>query len=182
MESGRTVARWGRAWLIVGLTTAVLTCRFEQAPPAADRAGAAVESDTTTVLAELRSYYRDFSARAWPAFADHFWPGATITTIWQPPGEDSARVVATSVPDFVAQAPAGPGSREVFEERMLGARMRVVGALAQAWVRYRAQFGDPGDVRTWEGIDAFTLLRHRGRWRITSLAFLSGDGGPDGAE
>ena len=33
------------------------------------------------VLAELRRYYADFSARDWEAFASHFWKGATITTV-----------------------------------------------------------------------------------------------------
>jgi hypothetical protein len=125
------------------------------------------------VLAELRTYYRDFSDRNWTAFAGHFWPGADITTIWQPPGEDSARVVATSVPEFVTQAPRGPGSRAIFEERMLDTRITATGDLAQAWVRYRATFGNPGQVSEWEGTDAFTLLRHRGQWRIASLAFLA---------
>jgi hypothetical protein len=82
-------------------------------------------------------------------------------------------VVATSVPDFVAQGPRGPGSRAIFEERMLEGRITSTGDLAQAWVRYRATFGDPGQVSEWEGTDAFTLLRHGGRWRIASLAFLS---------
>jgi len=39
------------------------------------------------------------------------------------------------------------------------------------WARYTARFGDPGSVRTWKGIDAFTLMRHEGRWRIVSLAY-----------
>ncbi|MBI1854053.1 MAG: sulfurtransferase [Planctomycetes bacterium] len=57
------------------------------------------------VRAELERYYGRLSDRDWPNFSDHFWPGATITTIWQPPGESKARVVAASVGEFVAQAP-----------------------------------------------------------------------------
>lgn len=147
-------------------------CRMESIPPAEQR-GPAFDLDTTAVLAELRAYYRDFSARDWRAFADHFWPGATIAVIWQPAGEDSARVVATTIPDFVAQAPAGPGSRQIFEESVIDARIRRTGGLAQAWVRYHARFGDPGAVDEWAGVDAFSLLRHGGRWRIVSLAFHS---------
>jgi len=159
--------------LAVGITA----CRLEYAPPSERQARSAPIGDTTLVLTELRAYYRDLSARDWTAFSEHFWPEATITTIWQPETEDSARVWTTSVPGFVEAAPAGPGSREIFEESMLGSRITVSGELAQAWVAYRARFGDPGAVAEWEGVDAFTLVQHQGRWRIASLAFGRADGG-----
>ncbi len=136
----------------------------------AGTADPAAESD---VRAALESYYDAFSDRDWSRFAGHFWPGATLTTIWMPPGESAERVVATSVPAFVEQAPLGPGSREIFEERMTSARIAVHGDLAQAWARYEARFGDRGEVIEWSGIDAFTLMRHDGEWRITSLAYVS---------
>jgi len=119
----------------------------------------------------LDSYYAALSARDWPRFEDHFWAGATMTTIWTPEGETADRVVFFAIPDFVAQAPEGPGSREIFEERLVLADVMVAGVLAQAWARYHARFGDPGDISEWEGMDAFTFLKHDGRWRITSLAY-----------
>ena len=161
------------AWLTVLLSAAA--CSVEVAPPASRTPTAA---DTTLILTELRGYYRALSARDWEAFASHFWPGAGLTTVWQPAGEAARRVVTTSVPEFVAQAPLGPGSRSVFEETLLDARIRTVGDLAQAWVRYQARFGDPGDISEWEGVDAFTLLRHAGRWRIVALAYVATNGGP----
>ena len=123
------------------------------------------------VLVELRQYYADFSARDWEAFVSHFWKGATITTVWQPAGEPAERVVVTSIPDFVAQAPAGPGSKPIFEEKMTGAEVRVFQNLAHVWARYDARFGDPGSVMEWSGIDAFTLMKHDGSWKIVALAF-----------
>jgi hypothetical protein len=48
--------------------------------------------------------------------------------------------------------------------------------IAQVWAAYDARFGDPGDVQEWSGIDAFTLLRFEGRWRISSIAYMSTDG------
>jgi hypothetical protein len=128
-----------------------------------------VESEVSDVLNE---YYDALSARDWGRFEDFFWPGATLTTVWTPPGETDPRVVFTGVPEFVAQAPEGPGSREIFEERLLSAEVTVESGLAQAWVRYHARFGDPGDLLEWEGVDAFTLMRHHGRWRITALAYV----------
>ena len=77
------------------------------------------------------------------------------------------------MPDFVEQAPLGPGSREIFEERMLSARITTSGGLAQAWVDYDAHFGEPGELHEWAGVDAFTLLHHEGRWRIVSIAYVA---------
>lgn len=143
--------------------------------PARETANSAVRQD---IIAELEAYYADLSGRDWNAFATHFWSGATLTTVWQPPDEEAPHVVITSLDEFIEQAPSGPGSREIFEERMLGAEVRVQGDLAHVWARYTARFGDPGDVAEWEGIDAFTLMRHDGRWRIVALAYtvLQGDG------
>lgn len=126
----------------------------------------------TEVRQVLNSYYSALSARDWPLFEDHFWPGATMTTVWTPAGEDVPRVVATTIPEFVGQAPQGPGSREIFEESLLSVTITVRDGLAQAWARYRARFGDPGDIAEWEGFDAFTLLKHDGEWKISSLAYV----------
>ena len=137
----------------------------------------ATEQPEYAAEAEIRevvtSYYAAFSDRDWDAFADHFWPGATLTTVWMPAGESEERVVATSVPDFVAQAPDGPDSRAIFEEVPLSIEVRSSHGVAQVWARYRARFGDPGDVFEWEGTDAFTLMQHDGAWRIVGLAYVS---------
>ena len=139
-------------------------------PPAAERATGPEEDEVrSTVVA----YYDALSDRDWERFEAHFWPGATLTTIWTPPGESGERVVAPPVPDFIAQAPAGPGSREIFEERPTEVHVRADHGLAQVWARYRARFGDPGEVMEWEGTDAFTLLRHGDEWRITSIAYVA---------
>ena len=141
-------------------------------PAHAQGSDAVAVPDSAGVRHAVESYYRAFSDRDWDRFAWHFWPGATLTSIWAPPGEESARVVATSIPEFIAQAPAGPGSREIFEERPLAMDIRTEGGLAQVWARYAARFGDPGEIMEWEGIDAFTLLRHDGEWRISSLSYV----------
>ena len=85
-------------------------------------------------------------------------------------------MVTISVPDFVAKAPEGPESRSIFEEKMTGAQIKLEGGLAQVWAGYAAKFGDPGELMTWEGIDAFTLLFHDGRWRIVSIAYVQVNG------
>lgn len=160
-----------RTATLLGVAAALVlgACRVDEQPPPAIRDTAPVAD--SAVLAELRRYYADFSARDWERFADHFWPGATLTTVWQPPGEPAPRVVTTTVPEFVRQAPQGPGSQPIFEERMTSAETRVSGDLAQAWATYEVRFGSPDSVATWRGMDAFTLVRHDGRWRIASLAW-----------
>jgi hypothetical protein len=151
----------------------------EASPTGGAQAGTAKPEGTAReeVLLELRAYYKDFSARDWRAFADHFWPGATITTIWQPEGEPKRRVVITPLDRFVAEAAKGPGSREIFEEWMIDAQVDLSEDLAQVWASYGARFGDPGEVMEWKGIDAFTLLKQEGRWRIVSLVYGDGTSG-----
>lgn len=91
-------------------------------------------------------------------------------------GGPAPRVDLQSVAAFVARAPEGPGSKPIFEERMVGAAIRVHRNLAQAWARYDARFGDSTNVMAWRGIDAFTLMEHGGRWRIVSLAYTDLEG------
>ena len=136
--------------------------------------------ERSAILRELRSYYSDLSARdwdlgnrAWPALAAHFWPGATITTVWQPPGEEAPRLVVSTVPEYAEQAPEGMGSKPIFEEKMVGAEVRIFNDVAQVWAIYTARFGDENEVAEWSGIDAFTLAKHAGRWKIVSLAYSS---------
>lgn len=164
-------SRPGRASWTLALSMLVLLsgCSLERRePPPTPGQAARLEVEN-----QLRQYYADFSARDWRAFASHFWPGAIITTAWQPPGEAAVRVDVQTVPEFVERAPEGPGSKAVFSEEMLSADIRVSGGLAQAWVRYRAQFGDLGAVTEWEGTDAFSLLAVDGQWKIVSLTFAA---------
>ncbi len=145
----------------------------DEPPPPSYALGQADPQLRAEVVEELQQYYEDLSARDWAAFAAHFWPGATIQTVWVPPGEERAEVMVSSVEEFVAKAPEGPGSQPIFEERMLGHEVRIYGDLASVWATYEAKFGDENHLEHWGGIDAFTLLRLNGRWKIVSLGFSS---------
>jgi hypothetical protein len=162
------------AWLLVCVSCSV---RISQTDPEA----AAATAGRDAVREALVRYYETLSARDWIALPSHFWPGAVLGTIWQQPGSTAPDVMLVPIEEYVRLAPAGPGSRQVFEERPLSFDVRVHGALAAAWVRYEARFGDPGDMTCWRGIDAFNLLRHDGAWRIVSVAYKSDDDfGPAG--
>ena len=158
-------------WMLVSFVGA--GCSIEVRPDPIEEAARLADSLEAPLLAELEGYYDDLSGRDWPAFASHFWTGATITTAWQPPGETEISVVPQTVEEFVEQAPEGPGSREIFEEWIISSEIKVSGNLAHAWVRYGARFGDPGDVAEWEGIDSFALLNVGGTWKIAALVFDS---------
>jgi hypothetical protein len=159
--------------LAVGLWIGVGCAGCRSSPPSTPDVLAQVanEQSKAEVRVELETYYRDLSARRWNAFASHFWPGATITTIWQPRGEPRERVYVQSVEEFIAQTPEGPDSKPIFSEKMLSAEIRVEAGLAHAWARYEAEFGQPGDIAKWTGTDAFTLMKFNGQWRIIALAF-----------
>ena len=53
------------------------------------------------------------------------------------------------------------------------AEVRVQGNLVQVWARYQARFGEPGNVVEWSGVDALTLMKHDGHWRIVALVFAA---------
>jgi hypothetical protein len=160
------------------LATAVLVaaCTIQSRPPTREPAGNASEAvEAARTEAEVRAallrYYADLTARDWPAVREHFWPAGAYATVWQPPGQPRALVEIVPVDTFIARAPQGPDSKPIFEERLTDVVVRSHGNLAQAWATYTARFGEPGNVATWEGIDAFTLLRHDGTWRIVSLSY-----------
>ncbi|MBI4502025.1 MAG: DUF4440 domain-containing protein [Gemmatimonadetes bacterium] len=129
----------------------------------------------------VAQYYRDMSARRWTSYRDHFWPRATLTTVWQPPGEGTPRVVITSIDEFLANTAAGPDSKPTFEERLLSHDIRLAGNLAHVWASYEARFGDSASVAAWRGYDAFTWMKHGGEWRIVALAYTDQPGEKRGA-
>jgi ketosteroid isomerase-like protein len=143
--------------------TAIPTASVEQID------GAIIERERLLIKAEITSYYRDLSARDWDAFAAHFWRGATVSSVWEP-DDEGRRVVFSTVPEFIVESDPGPDV--LFDEQLGTAQVHVSGNLAIVWAQYRVRFGDqPGNVREWSGIDAFTLIKHVGVWKITSMAF-----------
>jgi len=78
-----------------------------------------------------------------------------------------------TVPDFLARTDEGPDSMPIFEERMTSVFIILEGPLAHAWAAYDAKFGTEDALTTWSGIDAITLLKHDGEWRIVSIAYTT---------
>lgn len=135
----------------------------------------AADSLEEVLLDRVNDYYTDLSSRDWDAYAAHFWPGAHLATVWQPPGADSLQVTMTTVEEFIGQANQGPGSQPVFEEKMIDSEIWAYNNLATVWATYAAKFGTQDSLMKWEGIDAFTYMKHEGEWRIISLAYTQKD-------
>ena len=162
-----------RRYLLTGLVF-LAACEIRRSPPVA------ADGEEQAVREEVARYYQDMSARDWRAYGDRFWPGATLTTVWQPPGAPAPQVTVLTIDQFLAQTGAGPDSKPIFEERLLGQEVRLVGNLAQVWARYEARFGDSTSVATWRGVDAFAWMKHDGRWRIVALAYTDEPGEASG--
>lgn len=134
---------------------------------------AATDSLKQLILSKVEAYYSDMSARDWDDYSAHFWPDAHLTTVWQPPDSDSLQVIMTTIEEFVEQADEGPGSQPIFEEKLLKADIKVYNNLASVWADYAAKFGTQDSLMEWQGIDAFTYMKHKGEWRIVSLAYTN---------
>jgi len=135
-----------------------------------------LSGDEQALRLAVAQYYLDMSSRNWEAYASHFWPHATLATVWQPPGEDTPRVVVTSIEEFLEHTDEGPDSKPIFEERLLSQEVRVLNNLAHVWAHYEARFGDSTSVFTWRGYDAFTWMKHDSTWRIVALAYTDEPG------
>ncbi|TFG48639.1 MAG: hypothetical protein E4H38_06155, partial [Gemmatimonadales bacterium] len=107
--------------LFVTVLLLLAGCEVRRAPPAA------VGGDERVVRERVAQYYHDMSARDWRAYGAHFWPGATLTTIWRPPEDTAPRVAIMTIDQFLAQTGAGPDSKPIFEERLLVQEVRVTG-------------------------------------------------------
>jgi hypothetical protein len=139
----------------------------------AEAEAAAPASEDPALSALLCAHYADFGKRDWTAFAAHFWPGATIFTIRQPPGGGHETVVSTTVADYVAEMEklgAGAGRIEFQVSKPL---CDSDGVVALARVPFAARTLDQTEPHPWRGADVFLLVRHESQWRIASLAFGS---------
>jgi len=134
--------------------------------------------DQSEIHTFLEDYYAAMTSRNWKVYQQFFWPKATITTIWQKPGDNKKDVNITTIEDFVSQTHLGPDSQPIFEENMTDANISVKGNIATAWVNYEARFGSKENLMEWAGKDLFTLMKHEGKWRIVSLAFESDENSP----
>lgn len=113
-----------------------------------------------SVESEIRQMYADLSARKWKEFEDHFAPGAVVILGGRP----------IPVAEFNAKNRKALENATDFAETCEALEVRVHKDTAQAWSRFRGTVTRNGETRTWSGVDAYTLVRVDGRWKIAAIA------------
>ena len=122
----------------------------------------------------INEYYETLSSRNWEEYRKFFWPKATIATIWQEANDPAPKVLINSIEEFILQTPQGPDSFPIFEENLKEIEfIKVKKGLAEIWATYEAKFGTKDNLMEWTGTDLFSLMKHNGEWRISSMAFES---------
>jgi hypothetical protein len=78
------------------------------------------------------------------------------------------------VDEYVANAGGAGVDSTPIAIKLMAKDVRVEGFLAQVLARFDANVQAPqGEVHTWHGVDAFTLMKHDGEWRIAALVIGS---------
>jgi hypothetical protein len=119
---------------------------------------------TAEVIASVERMYDDLSSRRWEALEAHFLPEASLVFS----GEKGPKRVG--VPQFIEMVRKNVEGKELFEERMTNAWVRTHGDLAFVWSSFAGRVGTAEKYETWSGVDAFTLLRVDGRWKVSQVA------------
>jgi hypothetical protein len=127
---------------------------------------------TAEVIASVDRMYDDLSSRRWDALEAHFLPEATLVFS----GENGPKRV--TVPQFIEMVRKNVEGKEVFEERMLNSWVRTHEDLAFVWSSFAGRVGTAENFKTWSGVDAFTLVKVDGRWKVSQIA-VSKDPDPD---
>jgi hypothetical protein len=135
--------------------------------PAAGAAGAAAPvADRDAVLAVVTGLFDAMRARDTTRMRAAFEPGAALASATV--GRDGAPVVQrTAISDWLVGVARGGASAPVLDERLRNPIVSVDGTLATVWVEY-ALFVGPAFSHC--GVDAFTLAKTGGAWRIVSVA------------
>lgn len=116
------------------------------------------------VIAALEGMYADLSARRWDALEAHFLPEASL--VFSTPAGPRRMTPAA----FIEMVRKNVEGKEIFEERMTAGSVRAHENLATVWSSFEGREGTGPLVRTWSGVDAFTLVKVDGKWRIALIA------------
>lgn len=116
------------------------------------------------IIAAMEVMYADLSARRWEALEAHFLPDAAL--VFATPSGPKRM----TPPKFIEMVRKNVEGKEVFEEGMEEATVRAHGDMAQVWSSFAGREGNGQDIRTWSGVDAFTLVKVDGQWKIALIA------------
>jgi hypothetical protein len=116
------------------------------------------------VIAAVELMYDDLSSRRWDALEAHFLPEASL--VFSTPNGPRRMSPAK----FIEMVRKNVEGKEIFEERMISGEVRAHGDLATVWSRFEGREGTGTEIREWSGVDAFTLVKHEGRWKVALIA------------
>jgi len=116
------------------------------------------------IIRVLEVMYEDLSARRWELLAAHFLPDSSL--VFATPAGPNRMTPAA----FIEMVRKNVEGKEIFEEKMEAASVRAHGDVAQVWSSFAGREGSGTTIRTWGGVDAFTLVKSEGRWRIALVA------------
>jgi ketosteroid isomerase-like protein len=159
MNQPRSRTAWPKGSLsVASILLAITACAAPPPPPAPDPTAEAVK-------AEIRQLYVDLSARDWEKFGAHFTSDAVVIFKTR---KGAAKTM--SMKEFDAMTRKGVEGKPVYSEECDRLDVRVHRDLAHAWSHFRAKIGTAEKVDTWSGIDAYTILRVDGAWKIAAIA------------
>lgn len=116
------------------------------------------------IAAAVEGMYDDLSSRRWDALEAHFLPGASLVF------ETDSGVKRMTPAEFIETVRKSAEGKEIFKEEMTHAWIQSHGNLAIVWSNFLGQVGDAREVKTWSGVDAFTLVKVNGRWKVSQIA------------
>jgi hypothetical protein len=116
------------------------------------------------IVAAVELMYNDLSARRWEALETHFLPESAL--VFSTPSGPKRM----TPPQFIEMVRKNVEGKEIFDEHMESASVRAHGDLAHVWSSFEGREGSGKDIRTWSGVDAFTLVKVEGRWKIALIA------------
>jgi hypothetical protein len=122
----------------------------------------AQDGDTTAVVAVVQRLFDALEARDSVAGLATFHPSATILVVAGIPTTVTQTTPAALV-GSIARSTAG-----TFKERIFDTKVRIDGDVAQLWAYFTVHIGK---VFNRCGIDAMTLVRVDGAWKISHASF-----------
>lgn len=107
--------------------------------------------------------------RDWDRLRHLFWPGAVVR-IPRPPPDGGRDIGEWTVEGFIEEA-RPIYAESGFWEREIWRRAERFGDIAHVLSAYESRVGTPEAEPTGRGVNSLQLIRHAGRWWITSIVF-----------
>ena len=124
------------------------------------------------LMGQIDQYYADFTAKDWGRFTAHFWEKGmlTPTEIWEYP---DSFVRSIPIAQYLERMALDSSRINKIGKYMVEAELSLEGNLAQAWVKFEVYPDEANNAEFYQGIDAFTLKKHKEEWKIVSCISAS---------